>query len=121
MTKPRLCIRVFRAIFSVAGALAAACSGTAAAPDGGGTSTGSDTPSGVVIGPLDNHCTGADGGLAVQPVGVCQVIDQTTVPANAGSCNVSFTTDGGAGAGESDGGVASSDYGPTMHGSAADD
>jgi hypothetical protein len=121
MTKPRLCVCVFPATFLVAAALAgAACSGTAAAPDGGGTSTGSDTPSGVVIGPLDNHCTGADGGLTIQPVGVCQVIDQTTVPANAGSCNVSFDADGGAG-GDSDGGVAISDYGPTMYGSAADD
>jgi hypothetical protein len=96
----------------------AACSGTAAAPDGGGGSTGADSPSGVVIGPLDNHCTGSDGGLTIQTVGVCQVIDPTTVPANAASCNVSFDTAGGTG----DGGVVTStDYGPTMYGSAGDD
>jgi hypothetical protein len=98
----------------------AACSGTSAAPDGGATSTGADSPSGVVIGPLDNHCTAGDGGLTIQPVGVCQVVDPTSVPANTASCNVSFGMDGGA-AGDSDAGVASSDYGPTMYGSAADD
>ena len=104
----------------VAALAGAACSGTAAAPDGG-ASTGADSPSGVVIGPLDSHCTASDGGLTIQPVGVCQVIDPTTVPANAASCNVSFSMDGGAAAGDSDGGVATSDYGPTMYGSAADD
>ena len=99
----------------------AACSGTAAAPDGGGGSTGADSPSGVVIGPLDSHCTASDGGLTIQTVGVCEVIDPTTVPANAASCNVSFDTDGGT-AGDSDGGAATStDYGPTMYGSAGDD
>jgi len=98
----------------------AACSGTAAAPDGGGSSTGADSPSGVVIGPLDNHCTNSDGGLTIQPVGVCEVIDPTTVPANTASCNVSFDADGGTGAG--DGGVVTStDYGPTMYGAAGND
>jgi len=105
----------------VSSALAgAACSGTAAAPDGG-AGTGADSPSGVVIGPLDSHCTASDGGLTIQPIGVCQVDDPTTVPANAASCNVSFSMDGGAASGDSDGGVATSDYGPTMYGSAADD
>jgi hypothetical protein len=109
------------AILFVAASLAGpACSGTAAAPDGGG-STGADSPSGVVIGPLDSHCTASDGGLTIQPVGACQVIDSTAVPANAASCNVSFDTDGGAGPEDSDAGLASSDYGPTMYGSAADD
>jgi hypothetical protein len=98
----------------------AACSGTAAAPDGGGSSTGADSPSGVVIGPLDSHCNASDGGLTIQPVGVCQVIDPTTVPANAASCNVSFDADGGAAAGDA-GVVTSTDYGPTMNGSAGDD
>jgi|GEM_PF-931709 len=106
-------------VFFVAAAMAAAgCSGTAAAPDGGG-GTGADSPSGVVIGPLDSHCTARDGGLTVQPIGICKVTNPTTVPANAASCNVSFDKDGGAGAG--DGGVAPSDYGPTMFGSAGDD
>ena len=106
--------------FIAAGLTVVGCNGTAAAPDGGGGSTGADSPSGVVIGPLDNHCTNSDGGLTVRPVGVCQVIDPTTVPANAASCNVSFDTDGGVGAG--DGGlVTSTDYGPTMYGAAGDD
>ncbi len=106
--------------FIAAGLTAAGCNGTAAAPDAGSPSrTGADSPSGVVIGPLDNHCTARDGGLIVQTVGVCQVIDPTTVPANTASCNVSFDTDGGAGAG--DGGVTSTDYGPTMYGAAGDD
>jgi hypothetical protein len=110
------------AFFLGAAALAGgACSGTAAAPDGGSASTGAFSPSGVVIGPLDDHCNSSDGGLTIQPVGACQVIDRTDVPANAASCNVSFDTDGGAGAGDSDAGIASSDYGPTMYGSAADD
>jgi len=121
MTKPL--VAVFFRIFFVAAALTAAgCSGTAAAPDGGSSSgTGADSPSGVVIGPLDHHCTASDGGLTIQPIGVCQVDDPTTVPANAASCQVSFDTDGGASSGDSDGGVATSDYGPTMYGSAADD
>jgi hypothetical protein len=107
-------------VFFVAAALTGAgCSGTAASPDGGGGSTGADSPSGVAIGPLDNHCNASDGSLTAQPLGVCEVDDPTTVPANAGSCNVSFDTDGGAGAG--DGGVATSGYGPTMYGSAGDD
>ena len=42
------------------------------------------------------------------------------MPANTASCNVSFDT-GDGGAGDSDGGVTSSDYGPTMYGSAAND
>ena len=119
MTRPF--VSISPAICLLAAAMAgAACSGTAAAPDGGGGTIGADSPSGVVLGPLDDHCTSGDGGLTVQPVGVCKVIDPTTVPANAGSCNVSFGTDGGS-AGDSDGGVASSDYGPTMYGSAGDD
>jgi hypothetical protein len=117
---PKTFVSVSFAPLFVAAALAgAACSGTAAAPDGGGTSTGSDTPSGVVIGPLDSHCTGGDGGLTIQPVGVCQVIDPTTVPANPASCNISFAKDGGAD--DSDGGVVTTDYGTTMYGSAGDD
>ena len=118
---PKAFVSVSLATLFVGLALAgAACSGSAAAPDGGAT-TGADSPSGVVIGPLDSHCTGSDGGLTIQPVGACQVVDSTSVPANTASCNISFDSDGGAGADDSDGGIASSDYGPTMYGSAADD
>ena len=108
--------------FAAAALTGAGCSGTAAAPDGGsGGGTGADSPSGVVIGPLDSHCTSSDGGLTAQPIGLCQVDDPSTVPANAASCNVTFARDGGAGAVASDGGVSPSEYGPTMYGSAADD
>ena len=106
-------------VFFIAAELSVAgCSGTAATPDAGTASTVTESNYGAVIGPLDNHCTGSDGGLTIQPVGVCQVIDPTTVPANAASCNVSFNTAGGTG----DGGiVTNTDYGPTMYGSAGDD
>lgn len=93
------------------------CSGTASiSSDGGGASVGADSPAGVVIGPLDSHCTSSDGGLTVQTIGVCEVDDPTTVPANAASCNVTFDNSGGA-----DGGVPISDYGATMYGSAGND
>jgi hypothetical protein len=82
---------------------------------------GADSPAGVVIGPLDNHCTGGDGGLTIQTIGVCEVIDQTLVPSNAASCNVTFDENNGTAGGGADGGLAASDYGPTMYGSAADD
>ena len=96
----------------------AACNGTAAAPDGGGggASTGADSPAGVVIGPLDSHCTASDGGLMIQTIGACEVDDPTTVPANTASCNVTFNN-GTVG----DGGVPVSDYGTTMYGSAGND
>jgi hypothetical protein len=81
------------------------------------TGTGADSPSGVVIGPLDSHCNGADGGLRAQAIGVCDVLDPSLLPANAASCDVSFDTD----AGTPDGGVATSDYGATMYGAAGDD
>ena len=102
----------------VAALAGAACNGTAAAPDAGG-GTGADSPSGVVIGPLDSHCNASDGGLTAQTIGACQVDDPTTVPANAASCNVSFSND--AGTSTDDGGVATSDYGATMYGAAGDD
>jgi hypothetical protein len=96
----------------------AACNGTAAAPDGGGggASTGADSPAGLVIGPLDSHCTASDGGLTIQTIGACEVDDPTTVPANTASCNVTFNNST-----VGDGGVPVSDYGTTMYGSAGDD
>ena len=72
------------------------------------------------MGPLDSHCTASDGGLTVQPVGVCQVVDPTTVPANAAAA-ASPSTRTAALARRRDGGVATGDYGPTMYGSAGDD
>jgi hypothetical protein len=89
----------------------------------GGSSVGADTPAGVVIGPLDSHCnTASDGGLAVQAIGVCQVLDPSLVPSSTASCDVTFdTSGGGVDAGTDGGGTASSAYGPTMYGSAGDD
>ena len=105
----------------VSALVGAGCNGTSAAPDGGGASIGADSPSGVVIGALDNHCTASDGGLTIQTIGACVVIDPTSVPSNAASCNVSFNGDAGAAADDSDGGVATSDYGATMYGAAGND
>jgi hypothetical protein len=80
---------------------------------------GADSPAGVVIGPPDDHCKATDGGLTVQEIGVCDVIDPSLVPSNAASCSVTFNT-GGGGAGV-DGGVSSIDYGPTIYGAAGND
>lgn len=95
---------------------AAGCSGTANSSDGGGASMGADSPAGVVIGPLDSHCTTSDGGLTIQTIGVCEVTDPTLVPANKASCDVTFENST-----NSDGGVPMSDYGATMYGSAGND
>ncbi len=106
----------------VVSALAGAgCSGTGNSSDGAAVSTGADSPAGVVIGPLDSHCTASDGGLTIQTIGVCDVTDSTLVPANAASCGVTFDNGTGTSAGDTDGGVATSDYGATMYGSAGND
>ncbi len=87
---------------------------------------GADSPAGVVIGPPDDHCKASDGGLTVQTIGVCDVLDPTLVPSNASSCNVTFnqgrgSTGAGVDAGaDVDAGYVSP-YGPTMYGAAAND
>jgi hypothetical protein len=96
--------------------------GCGSSTSSGGT-TGSDTPAGVVLGPLDHHCVAGDGGLIVQTIGVCET---PTPPANAAMCTVKFANDTSAADGgdpsASDGGAAPvSDYGPTMYGSAGND
>ncbi|HXJ22231.1 MAG TPA: hypothetical protein VMT03_18575 [Polyangia bacterium] len=88
-----------------------------------------DTPAGVVLGPLDNHCTSPDGGLMVQTVGVCEVIDTSAVPKDTSIC--APVTFGGASADDTSGddssdagasdAAATSDYGATMYGSAGND
>ena len=98
---------------------AVACSST------GSSSVGADTPSGVVLGPLNNHCTSADGGLMAQTIGVCEVIDPASVPTNTSICTpVTFDRDAGSGtvtdAGSTDA-AATSDYGATMYGAAGND
>lgn len=103
-----------------AGALVAADCSSNSTSNGGGA----DSPAGVVLGPLDNHCTAADGGLTVQTVGVCEVVDTSGVPSDTSICSpVTFTTNFDAGGGDdssSDAGVVS-DYGATMYGSAGND
>jgi hypothetical protein len=102
--------------------LAISCSSS---NSGSGTS---DTPiSGVVLGPLDSHCTASDGGLMIQTVGVCPVIDPSAVPSDTSMClpvtfgpdNVDAGTatvvDAGADA------AAPAEYGATMYGAAGDD
>jgi hypothetical protein len=90
------------------------------------SAVGADSPAGVVIGPPDDHCKASDGGLTIQPIGVCNVLDPTLVPGNAASCNVTFNENAGttgydAGPGpDVDAGYVSP-YGPTMYGSAGND
>jgi hypothetical protein len=97
-------------------------SGGGCGSNSGGGGAGADSPAGVVIGPLDHHCVAGDGGLIIQTIGVCDVIDSTTVPANAASCNVTFDEDAGTAGGDVDAGAATtSDYGATMYGSAGND
>jgi hypothetical protein len=97
----------------------AGCNGTANSSDGGGASTVADSPAGVVIGPLDSHCTGSDGGLMVQSIGMCNVTDPALVPSNTAGCGVTFNNSTGTSG--ADGGAAPSDYGATMYGSAGND
>jgi hypothetical protein len=101
--------------------IGAGCSSSNAAPP-------ATSPSGEVIGPPDSHCAASDGTLTVQPIGVCDVIDPARLPSNTTSCGVAFDQDAGAGAVPSpdaavtvDAGLASTDYGPTMYGSAGND
>lgn len=90
---------------------------------------GATFPSGEIIGPPDSHCAGPDGGLTIQTIGVCQVIDPARVPSNQSTCGVTFSEDGGTGAAappdasttSDDAGAPTSDYRPTMYGSAGND
>ncbi len=102
--------------------LAAGCDGSGkAGSDGAVSSIGTgDSPYGLVLGPLDNHCNGRDGGQTTQAVGVCQVDTVSSIPSNASTCDVKFSQDGGAS--PADGGADTGpEYGDTMYGAAADD
>jgi len=122
MAKFSAAMRAACPILLGAAILAGGCSSNSS---GGNTS---DSPAGVVLGPLDNHCTGPDGGLMIQTVGVCAVIDPTAVPSDTSMCSpVTFgpdDVDAGADtvvdAGADDAAVPS-DYGPTMYGAAGND
>ena len=122
MAKCSATTRAIRPVLLGAAILAAGCSSS----NSNGTGT-SDTPAGVVLGPLDNHCTAPDGGLMVQTVGVCAVIDQSAVPSNPSTCapvtfgpddvdaGTSTVVDAGADA------AAPAEYGATMYGAAGND
>lgn len=58
------------------------------------TTTVTDSSSGAVIGPLDHHCLAADGGLMIQPIGVCDVADPSLVPTSAGCPHTEPATGG---------------------------
>jgi hypothetical protein len=120
MTKPSLSWLIVASVVSSVGFVALGC--------GGKTTSGPTSPSGEVIGPPDSHCAAPDGGLTVQTIGVCQVIDPARVPAASSTCSVPFTEDAGTGpapnadaAASGDAGAPASPYGPTMYGSAGND
>src|ERR1700690_3529043 len=95
------------------------------------TISGPTSPSGeVVSGPLDSHCALPDGGQTIQTIGVCDVIDPARVPTQRTTCDVPFDEGAGAGAStavdastdtDADAAAPTSDYGPTMYGSAGND
>ncbi len=102
------------------------CDGSGKATAGNTDAAPVESPSGVVLGPLDHHCSHADGGQRMQIIGLCQVDDLSSVPASALGCGVTFTADAGtshepADAGAPDAGADTSEYGDTMYGSAGDD
>ena len=101
---------------------AAAGAGCSSSSSGG---AGADSPAGVLLGPPDDHCKASDGGLTIQTIGSCEVLDPRLVPSNAASCNVTFDEDAGApsvdaGAVAADAGYVSP-YGPTMYNAAGND
>jgi hypothetical protein len=92
------------------------------------TTSGATGPSGEVIGVPDSHCAAPDGTLTIQTIGVCDVIDPARVPSSQATCSVSFNADAGTSTGtpvdaatDPDAGTPTSDYGPTMYGSAGND
>jgi hypothetical protein len=100
----------------------------AGACDGSGKQSTTDaaasvaSPNGVVVGPLDHHCSEGDGGQRMQSVGACLVDTLSSEPANAASCDVKFTQDAGTSHEPSDAGADNAEpYGQTMFGSAGND
>jgi hypothetical protein len=112
---------IFTLVLCSVTALSLGCSSN----QGGG---GPTSPSGEVIGVPDSHCVATDGTLTIQTIGVCDVDDPSLVPTKQTSCAVTFDQDAGTGAGtttdasvQTDAGAPTSDYGPTMYGSAGND
>ena len=120
MTKPSpLSFIVASAVFGAA-FFNLGCGSSSSAP-------GATFPSGEIIGPPDSHCAAPDGGLTIQTIGVCQVIDPKHVPSNQSTCGVTFNEDGGTAATDldasttDDAGAPTNGYGSTMYGSAGND
>lgn len=115
----RLCAAIgFAALFG------GACDGSGKA--GADAAAIVESANGVVLGPLDHHCSKGDGGQRMQTIGVCQVDDLSSVPASPASCGVAFSQDAGASnepadAGAHDAGADTSEYGETMYGAAGND
>jgi len=106
-------------VVGLAALLASACDGSGKQSN---DAASGDSPSGVVVGPLDHHCGVADGGQRMQPVGACLVDSPSSVPANAAACAVSFTQDAGTSHPPADAGADNAEpYGETMYGSAGND
>ncbi len=130
MTTSRTIWRLLPASVLATACLLGGCDGSGKlTTDAGGFAGASGyAPNGVVLGPLDNHCSTHDGGQRVQEIGACQVLSKSDIPATTAGCGVAFTADAGvsgkdAAASADDAGAdtGGSDYGPTMYGSAADD
>jgi hypothetical protein len=123
MTTATTILRLVPAFLLAAAGLGAGCDGSGKATTDAGTPA---TPSGVVVGPLDSHCSNHDGGQRMQALGVCEVVDKSEIPSTTSGCGISFTADAGAShddgaADDVDAGAATSEYGETMYGSAGND
>ncbi len=112
MTKPSpLSCIVASAVFGAA-LFNLGCSSNSGTP-------GATFPSGEIIGPPDSHCAAPDGGLTIQTIGVCQVLDPARLPPSPATCGVTFSEDAGTPVSTVD--ASTSGYGPTMYGSAGND
>ncbi|HXJ19032.1 MAG TPA: hypothetical protein VMT03_02280 [Polyangia bacterium] len=105
-----------------AGWLGSGCDGSGKLTIDASTSGIGYSPAGVVVGPLDDHCSDHDGGQRMQEIGACQVLEKSSIPDNSSACGISFTTYPVTAPGDTDGGTLNVvGYGPTMYGSAAND
>ena len=105
----------------VSALVGAGCNGTSAAPDGGGASIGADSPSGVV---MARSTTTARPATAISRSRRSAPAWSSIPPRCRRTRRVATshsTAGAGAAADDSDGGVATSDYGATMYGAAGND
>lgn len=112
MTKPSpLSFIVASAVFGAA-LFNLGCSSNSGTP-------GATFPSGEIIGPPDSHCAAPDGGLTIQTIGVCHVLDPARLPPSPATCGVTFSEDAGTPVSTVD--ASTNGYGSTMYGSAGND